>query len=177
MATDPKLVPDMSTPEGIEKAFEHIRENTAEETKSEDVSILKRVIDLELLRVLQEAGVEDVVVIQEELGRTKHGSGESLYDDVGEIGDAYGESAATSGDDPLEQAKLRRVEGIAHAVSDIAFAALAAAAGNDSKAAEALDEREEALDSIGEDDEALLAKMSLEELIGNMREALPAVED
>ena len=182
--TDPKLVPDMSTPEGMTTAIEHLREHTAIEAEvtpksdeSEGGGDLRRVVDLELLRILEEAGVDGIDTIQEEFGRTEPSSGKLLYEDVGEIGDAYGEEAKTAGDDPLEQAKLRRVEGVAHAVSDIALAAFAAADGNGAAAAETLDEREEILDSIGEDEESLLAKMSLEELIGNMRDILPTAED
>lgn len=167
----------MSTPEGIGETFSHIREHTSEESKAEDIQDLRRVVDLELLRVLEEAGVDGIDTIREEFKQTDPSSGKPLHEDVGDIGDIYGEEAKTSGDDPVEQAKLRRVEGIAHAVSDIALATFAAAGGDGAIAAEALDDREEILDGIGEDEESLLAKMSLEELIGNVRAALPAAED
>ncbi|HEX5456406.1 MAG TPA: hypothetical protein VFW77_03510 [Candidatus Saccharimonadales bacterium] len=185
-----KLIPDMSTPEGIGAAFEHLREHVAVEVDKEHLpkpnesdepddaaNDLRRVVDLELLRILEEAGVEGADAVREELGRTRAGTGEALYGHVGEIGEVYAEQADEVLDDPLEQAKLSRIGSIAYAVGDIASAAILVAEDNEPEAREILDVREEIIEGMGEDEESLLAKISLEELIGNMRSVLPTTED
>lgn len=171
--TDINFTPDMSTPESITDAFAQIRDHGQDTEPQAGM----RTIDYEILRILEEAGVKGVEAIKAELSRVKSDhSGEPLYGNIGEIGDTYGEDADTTTDDPVEAAKLRRIEGIAHAVSDITLAAFAGAAGNNIVAAETLRGREEALDDIGDDEEAEITRAALEGIIGNMIDALPTGE-
>jgi hypothetical protein len=168
--TDRKIIPDMSTPEGITEAFEHIREHS---TEPQEVT---RGLTLEVLRLLQEAEVGDAVTLEEELKRTKQGSGEPLYGNIGEVGDVYEEARGVK-TDPEEEANLRRLEGVAHAVADITSAMFAGAAGNGDNAAATLKDRSEALEKIGGSEEARDARVAVSGIIGNMFTVLPVSKD
>lgn len=167
---DRKLIPDMSTPEGIEKAFEHIREHS----DSDPVDVT-RAVNLEVLRILQEAGVEEADMLEERLKETIPGSGESRYKDIEELAaDLTEEQKVTlNGDEHID---LKRVAGIASVVSGITSAAFAGAVGNGNQGAIMLKDAWEEFDQIGTSDEGEAAQRVLGGVMDDMVELLPVPE-
>lgn len=159
----------MSTPEGIENAFKHIREHS-----EGDPADVKRAVNLEILRILEEAGVEESEFLEEELKNLTDGSDEAA--DIGTIGDTYTEdqAAAPTADQHID---LKRAAGIAYVVSDITSATFAAAAGNGDQGAVFLEgARERLLEIGGSDDETEAAKEALAGIVRNAFEVLPVPE-
>lgn len=159
----------MSTPEGIEKAFKHIREHS-----EGDPGDVKRAVNLEILRILQEEGVEEAEFLEDELKNLTDGGDESA--DISSIGDTYTEDQ-TAAPDADQHIDLKRAAGIAYAVSDITAATFAAAAGNGDQGAVFLEGARERLLEIGAgDDESEAAKEALGGIVKNAFEVLPVPE-
>ena len=161
MTTDPKLVPDMSTPEGIKQAFEHVQEH-----RELDPDTVQRAMTLEVLRLLEEAGVESVASIEEELKEK---------DTISEVADAYTEAQASalSG---TEHVDLKSVAGIAQAVSSITAAAFAGAEGHGDEGAALLADTQGKLGELGVSEEGEAAREALGGIIQNMFSVLPVEE-
>lgn len=161
MTTDPKLVPDMSTPEGVGQAFEHIRMH-----RVDDPEVIQRAVTLEVLRLLEEADVEVVASIEEELKKSES---------IAEVADAFTEAQASalSG---AEHIDLKGVAGIAQAVSSITAAAFAGAEGHGDEGAALLADTQGKLNELGTSEEGEVAREALGDIIQNMFSILPVEE-